>query len=386
MKVVVKNSFFGLLCLITSISAQANQQIASKTNAMIQQNIVAFMQKNHIPGAAVEIYINGVPHAYYYGYANVANKTEITPQTIFEVGSISKLFTSLLIAQQVNANHMKLDDSFTNYIPALADTNNNDLKNITLEELATHTSGLPFKAPPSVTTWPQLVTFCTNWKPTSTIGSQWTYSNMGVGLLGYSIEGQSHQTYDQLVRKNIAVPLEMTSLGVTVPKQLQHNYAKGYDINNQVVKPINMVLFPTAGAVKVSGQDMQKFLKAAIGLPGTPATIDSAMRLTQIPYVEVGAMKQGLAWEIREIDSQQMDSLLNPISVGSISATQLNQNQQKFDGNALIEKTGTTDGFRSYIAVIPDRHSGIVILTNRTSVDDQIVLTGRKILFNLCTQ
>lgn len=384
MSVNVKKIFLSLLSLTISMTANADQTISDKNSTMINQTIISFMQKNHIPGVAVEIYDNGVPKAYYYGYADVKNKIPVTQQTIFEIGSISKIFTSLLVAEEVNAHQMSLNSPFTDYLPDFAATSNSDLKNITLEELATHTSGLPFKAPSTITTRPELVQFCSEWKPAEKIGTQWIYSNMGIGLLGYSLEGLTHQNFNQLYRNNILKPLGMEQIALNVPKRLQQYYAKGYDKNGEVVQPINMVLFPTAGAMKVSGKDMQPFLKAAIGLPGTPVIINSAMRLTQTPYVEVPPMKQGLGWEIRDSDTQQVDSvLINPLGVGAIPAKQLKQNQQRYDGNALFEKTGTTDGFRAYIAVIPDRRSGIVILTNHFSADNQIVLTGRNILFNL---
>lgn len=375
-----------MFSLTISIAANADQGISDKNSALINQTILSFMNKNHIPGAAVEIYDNAVPHAYYYGYADVKNKIPVTQHTIFEIGSISKIFTSLLIAEEVNAHHMSLNSPFTQYLPDFAAGSNSDLNKITIEELATHTSGLPFNVPRSTTTRSALVQFCADWEPSAPIGSQWIYSNMGMGLLGYSLEGVTHQNFNQLYRANILKPLNMEQIALTVPKRLQQYYAKGYDMNGQVVKPINMVLFPTAGAMKVSGKDIQQFLKAAIGLPGTPIKINSAMRLTETPFVAASNMKQGLGWEIRDIHPQQIDSLLiNPLGVGAIPAKQLSANEQRYDANTLIEKTGTTDGFRAYIAVIPAQRSGIVILTNHFSADDQIVSTGRNILFNLAS-
>ena len=372
----------GLICLLISMTVKANQQITDNTTGMINQKILAYMQQYHIPGAAVEVYVNGIPHSYYFGYADKEHKIPVTQQTLFEVGSITKVFTNILIAEQVNTNKIKLNDPVIKYLPDFSATANKDFNNITIQELATHTAGLPQK-PAGINTRVELIQYCSIWKPSAPIGSQWRYSNMGIGILGYALEGLTHQNYNQLLIKNILQPLGMEPIGIIVPKQLETNYALGYDNKGDVVSPINMSLFSSAGAMKVSGQDMQLFLKAAIGLPGIPQVIMSAMRLTQTPYVATSKMKQGLAWEVRNINTHELGSLVNPLALGSIPAKQLSKNEQKFDGNALIEKTGSTDGFRAYIAVIPNRHSGIVILTNHRAIDTEIVKVGRGILLNL---
>lgn len=378
-----------IFCLLASLTANASEQTPDANAAMINQKMIAYMHQYHIPGAAVEIYIDGVPHSYYYGYANQARKIPVTANTIFEVGSITKVFTCLLLAEEINAGNMQLNDPVIKYLSHFSTSANNHLKEITLQELATHTAGFQLHAPKTIRTFPALMHYFSQWQPSAKMGSQYEYSNIGIGLLGYALEGLTHQSDNQLYIENILQPLGMQPIGLNVPKHLQINYAKGYD-NKGETPQINMPLFSSAGAMKASGDDMLLFLRAAIGLPGTPHSISQAMHLTQTPYVQTAKMLQGLAWEIREINPQNANILLNPqplIEVGpALPARQLSQNEQVFDGNALIEKTGSTDGFRAYIGVIPNRKSGVVILTNHRAVNNDIVQVGRSILLNLNTR
>ncbi len=389
MRLNVAKTLVILFCCLGIITASASEDISDANAAMINQKMTAYMKQHRIPGATVEVYIDGVPHSYYYGYADQGRKTPVTANTIFEVGSITKVFTCLLLAEEINAGNMQLNNPVTEYLSNFSSAANNNLKNISLQELATHTAGFQLHVPKTIKTMPPLMDYFSHWQPSAKIGSQYQYSNIGIGLLGYSLEGLTHQSDNQLYIKNILQPLGMEPIGLNVPKQLQINYATGYDDNGQT-SPINMPLFASAGAVKASGDDMLLFLKAAIGLPGTPQVISQAMHVTQIPYVQTKEMLQGLAWEIRVINPQNVNALLSPhplIEIGpALLAKQLSKTEQVFNGNDLIEKTGSTDGFRAYMGVSPNRKSGVVILTNRRAVNNDIIQVGRSILFNLNTR
>lgn len=385
MKIKHTIKLLGLTSLLLFNMANADPKSVDANTGLINQTVTAFMKKNNVPGMTVEIYLEGQPHSYQFGVADQVKKTPITDETIFEVGSFTKVFTCLLIAQQVGQGKMKLSDPIIEYLPHLLPANK-DLNTITLQNLATHTSGLPFKAPDIITSQSGLQQYFVDWKPSSPIGSQWAYSNMGIGLLGYALEANTGRNYNQLLREEILVPLGMDPIGISVAKGLQPYVAQGYDKDGKTASPIDMVLFQAAGAMRASGHDMLMFLNAAIGLPGTPDNILQAMHLTQTPYVATADSLQGLAWEIHPLTSKTLPTLLQPpveMNMGPISAMQLSANQQQFDGNALIDKTGATDGFRAYMAVIPNRKTGIVILMNRYVSNGEIVKLGRTILLKL---
>ena len=375
-----------LFCIVSFTAAQAKITTNSNTT-MITQTINAWMKKNNIPGVAVETYEKGVLHSYYFGYANRETKKPINSKTIFEIGSLTKLFTSLLFAIEIDANKANLTDSIANYLPEIITQSNSPLRKITLQNLATHTAALPFTLPDTIKTQADLDSFLSKWNPPYPIGKQWAYSNVGIGLLGNSLELITHENFNQLYRGRILQPLGMEPIGIIVPKRLLSNYAQGYNDQGTAVQrdQINL-LFPASGDMKVSAHDMLRFLKAAIGLPGVPVAIAHAMQITQISYVSTVNMNQGLGWSIYpEVENHKVELLDPPetMIMGPIPAKQFNKNEYKFDGNALIDKTGATDGFRSYIAVIPNKKSGIVILANRSASNGEIMRVGRKILFNV---
>src|SRR5581483_202499 len=130
-----------MICLIlVSSNLHSIQKSPTTSQATTKKDPIAtivskivkdFMREFNIPGAAVALYIHGTPYLFSFGYADQEHKIPVTESTLFEIGSISKLFTCLLIAQEILAGRMRLTDPITNYIPLLA--TNNKLQTCTLE-------------------------------------------------------------------------------------------------------------------------------------------------------------------------------------------------------------------------------------------------------------
>lgn len=367
-----------IFLLIVTVNIQAHQQ-PNYTDMLVNKTVTAWMNQNQIPGVAIELYENGQSHSYYFGYANREKKIPITSKTIFELGSLTKLFTTLLLAEEVNANKITLNDPVSKYLPKL--NSNRNFRNITLEKLSTYTSGLPFKTPENITTQSELQQFLTSWNPSSPIGSSWAYSNISIGLLGYALEEKTGKNIDELYRTQIFHPLHMESTSIYISKDMQPNYAQGYGDDGKAVSPSKIGLFPAAGDMKSSGKDMLQFLQVAITLADTPKTIVKAMHITQTAYVNIAQTKQGLSWVIYPLADHSKSKLLAPpknMDMGPIPAKQLDK--PTFEENSLIDKTGATEGFRSYIAVIPNKQLGVVILANRYVSNGEIIKVGREIL------
>jgi beta-lactamase class C len=367
---------FLLLLLVVSSTVYADN-----TEKVVNDVMNAYMEKNDVPGAAVIVYKDGKPSAYYFGYADRETKKPVTKDTIFELGSITKLMTTLLMAQEVDFAKIKLDESVNKYIPTLPAT----FSNITMRSLATHTSGLPFKPPADIKTRAEWEKYAAEWKPDHKVDADYIYSNLGIGLIGQALETVTHQNFNQLYRTKILAPLGMQPIALTVPQKLDVFYAKGYNVDGNAVPPETLGLFPAAGDMKASVEDMGKFLAASIGLPGTPESIFYPIRMTQTAYVAVGETDLGLAWQIHEIDSKHIKSLLKAsnelgLDIEKVSGVYA---EPKFDGNQLIDKSGTTSGFKTYIAVIPSKKTGVVVLTNRRTNGNQVVAAGREILFKV---
>lgn len=368
----------------TLISMSVNAETISPkpeidpTTVWVEQAISQFAEKNKIPGVAVELYVDGKLYEHYTGYANRETKDPVIKKTIFEIGSLSKVMTSVLLAQEVDWAKMALTDPVTKYVKDLPESFNK----IKLQELATYTSGLPLNLPASVKTPEEIKQYFTSLTDDVEPGEQWIYSNVGVGLLGSALESSTERNFDDLYRRHILNPLGMV-IGVTVPSSLTKYYAQGYSANGESAAHIDSGLFPAAGAVKASASDMQKFLSAAIGLPGTPPRVFYPMRLTQSVFVKMNGDYQGLGWQIHKLESRDISGLLNVSNARDLGPIDVQEiyTRPVYNGDALIDKTGATKGFRAYIAVIPNKKSGIVILVNKDVPNSAIVKTAREILF-----
>lgn len=350
---------------------------------LVKGDIDNFMQTNRLPGVAVDLIVRGVPHAYYFGYANLSTQAKVSDSTLFEIGSVTKLFTSLLLAEDVKSGRINLSSSVSRYLTDLS-SYNPSVNNITWEQLATHTSGFPFDVPPSIKSRESLARYMRWWRFPSHNGSTWIYSNVGIGLLGDCLEEFHNESYDQLYRQSILGPLGMAPVGIEMPAQYNEFYAQGYRADGLPANRVNMPALEAAGSMKASPEDMMKFLRAAIGVPGTPAFIQSAMHLTQTPFVRLPSFYQGLAWQIYPLDQRAINYLMHPSAtshVGPIPAKQLFFLARQYNGDNFMDKTGTTAGFRAYIGVLPNQQTGIVILTNRRVSDAGLLRAGRDIVF-----
>lgn len=370
------------LFFISFCAQAATETIPDANLLLLKKTITVFVNENKIPGIAAQVFVNGKPYTYYSGYADNANKQPVSNKTIFEVGSLSKIFTSLLLSQEIDFAKMNFNDSVRKYLPELPETFNK----ITLQELATHTSGLPFNVPGSVKSQLELTHYLSKWAPVYAPGKQWTYSNFGMGLLGYALEGATLRSFDDLYWRHVTMPLGMETRGTLLSeKQFKQNYAQGYDQNNHPVSHIEEGLFPAAYGIKVSVEDSRHFLSAAIGLTGTPERIFYPMRMTQAAFVKLSDRQQGLAWQIHEIKSNTINTLLHEPDDAHLGPYPVIETYERalFNGDALIDKAGSTAGFRAYVAVIPNKKSGIIILVNKSVPNSTIVNTGRAILFKL---
>lgn len=369
---------YGLL--LFSMNLYATVRSENTESALVKSTVKQWMKANDVPGVAVQVYTRGIPHAYFFGVESRKTQKHINEHTIFEVGSWTKLFTCLLLAEEINTGKMKLSDSAKKYVHYLGDAFNQ----VTLLNLGTHTSGLPFTLPENIKTASAMFSYFYHWKPSSTIGTQWTYSNLGIGLLGNVTQSTTHTEIGKLYVKKLLNPLNMEAIGIEVPKKMQRHYAQGYDAKGQPVPHSSLGLFPAAGSMKMSARDAGLFLGATLQMPGTSSEIMQAMKTTQTAYVRVNGREQGLGWDIYSLNkASNLLDVPNEMSFGPMPAIQIPSSEQIFDGGKLMDKTGATEGFRSYVVVIPDKKSGIAILTNRYVSNGEIMRVGRKILMAL---
>lgn len=376
-----------LFCFAVITSAWAE---VDANKAKLDQATTMFMQQYGIPGVAIAVYEQGAAHTYTYGVTNKTTQKPVTTDTLFEVGSITKLLTTLLIAEGagplVPQQESKtvpalfnLGNTVPRYLPAYSQ--NPAFSQVTLLELATYSAGLPFNLPNDITTNGQILTYLNKWVPPYPAGSQWQYSNMSIGALGAVLQSQYHQPIAMVYQKMIFHPLRMNSSGLLLSAQEKTKLAQGYSEVGEPVAPISHMLFPSAGALKTTIADMSHFLVAAVDGSNSNFDIKRGMEIAQTPRAILpDGVMQGMAWQLTSLTDPQLMQAPQNMNFGPLPLTWLAKDKQRFDPNWLIDKTGATDGFRAYIAVIPAQQKGIVILMNRYVDNGVIVNFGRQVL------
>lgn len=345
--------FFLLLALLVSLQSLRATEPTQASEVIVKREIELFMQEHSIPGVAVALVFNGKSYLYQFGYADLSSRQPVTANTIFELASLTKVFTSTALALEILRNNMNLNDSVTKYIPQLQSTKN-PISQVSLVDLATHTSSLPRVPPqkPQKYTEATLISFLNSWKPTYPIGTKFVYSNLGFGLIGLAISNVEQTNYENMIEKLITKPLQMGSTFVQVPEYLFSYYAQGYDIQGRIAPQYELNAWPGGGSLRSSSSDMLKFLEANLGLDG-PIELIKAMELAQAGYFTVKKnFVMGLGW-------QRLTS----------------------DGLLIIDKNGGVPGFSTYIGLLPQQKIGIVILTNKAKT--HVTRKGRQILKRL---
>ena len=215
-------------------------------------------------------------------YGNLANGDPRTldGDTIFEIGSVTKVFTSLLLADMVNRKEVALDDPAAKYLPENVRMPERSGKSITLLDLSTHSSGLPPlpsnlkpkdpRNPYADYSVDDLYQFLSGYTLPRDPGSEFEYSNLGAGLLGHLLARRAGTDYESLIRTRITQPLGMPDTGITLSSSMKQRMATGH---NAMLAPVANWDLPTlagAGALRSSANDMLTFLEAFLGYKESP--------------------------------------------------------------------------------------------------------------------
>lgn len=317
-----------------------------------QRSIRARVDRGDNVGIVVGI-VN--PHGEtYYAYGATVYGGDQTPDehTVFEIGSITKVFTSILLADMVNRGEVSLEDPIERYLPNSIEAPTRGGESITLEHLATHTSGLPrmannmrpadFRNPYADYSVEQLYEFLDGYPLYRDIGAQYDYSNIGAGLLGHVLALKAGKTYEELVIERLVDVLDMQDTRIVLTPSMQDRLASGH-VDTTVVSNWDVPTLAGAGALRSTARDMLVFLSANMGL--VESDLLSAMRTTHEVRHEAGSsiIQIGLGWHIRVRE-----------------------------GHNIIWHNGGTGGYRSFAGFVRETQTGVVVLTNSVSGADDI--------------
>jgi len=235
--------------------------------------------------------------------------------SVFEIGSITKVFTAILLAEMADRGEVKLDDPVAKHLRAGVRVPERNGKVITLIDLSTQSSGLP-RLPDNMKpanpmnpyadyTVEQMFEFLGRYQLTRDIGAEFEYSNLGVGLLGQALAMRAGKTYEALVKERILDPLHMDHTAVTLTPWMQEHLAKGYSAGGMVMPNWDLPALAGAGALRSTINDMLKFARANLDTSG--ARLPRLMQQTHVVRRSVGKdMSIGMNWIIRSTNGRDV--------------------------------------------------------------------------------
>ena len=214
-----------------------------------------------------------------YGTMGIDDRRPVNGDTVFDVGSITKVFTALLLSDMVQRGEVALDDAAQKYVPAGVYVPARGGKQMTLVDLATHTAGLPPRPTNLNPKDPEqsrsgystdlLYQFLASYVLTTDIGTHYQYSSVGYGLLGDVLSRIAGMPYAELTRQRIMQPLGMEDTRMTPTSAMQARTPIGYDSHRMPVEHEKFQVLASAGALRSTANDLLTFLEAILGYRNT---------------------------------------------------------------------------------------------------------------------
>jgi serine-type D-Ala-D-Ala carboxypeptidase/endopeptidase len=351
---------FSLICTLgcgAPKEAQNYQQAAA-------QGVKSYLAAHPYAAVTVGIIDDQGVHVYGFGWLNPGDKhSPPNGKTIYQIGSITKVFTTTMLAEQVVLDKMNLDNPVQNYLPASLILPKEKDREILLTDLATHYSGLPrmpqlfglfmigsgsAENPYSLLTGEQLARMLQNVWLSSAIGSQYEYSNLGMGILAQAlVHSTNSRDYMELVRHRITKPLNLPDTSLVLSEEQISRLAPAQLVGGQRTVPWHFASLEGCGALYSTADDLLSFAAANLGLSDTP--LAKAMQLARQPQSgrtwSQGSM--GLGWHLQNVSQNRVP---------------------------LAWHNGMTGGYASMLMLAPDKELAVVVLSNvAASVDEPAV-------------
>jgi len=348
----------GIKPTVKEKKALTDNKLITKLDSTVDQAISAYIQTYGNVGVSAGIFYNG--ESYYYNYGERKKGSEKLPDqhTLYDIGSVTKTFTTTLLALAVDQGKVTLETPIIKFLPDSV-AENTDLKEITFKDLANHTSGLPMEPGNlayTITDVDQpfgnygikdMFSFLKHFKQTRQPGAKFGYSNFGSGLLGVLLETIYQQSYPDLVRQYITAPLQMNETVCTIDTVKFKNLAQGYGTGSEPVPFFNLIALRSAGVIKSSAFDLLTYAKTQL-FTSNPI-LSKGVKLTQRTTFDDGSNMIGLGW------------------------LHLSENQN------LLQHSGSTYGYRSFICVDLSKQIALVILTNNNT-PERVAAIGENLI------
>jgi serine-type D-Ala-D-Ala carboxypeptidase/endopeptidase len=334
--------------LVTAVLACCAQTYADSVvdPAKVDALVRPLVEGGWVAGAAIGLINERGTQVVGYGRVSDASDSRPDAQTLFEIGSVSKVFTGLLLADMAERGLVKLDEPVEDLLGGSMSVPKGK-RAITLVDLATHSSGLP-RLPSNLDprdpmnpyadyTVDQLAKFLAGYKLAREPGVRSEYSNLGMGLLGHALAHKAGVSYEELLRERICKPLAMYDTRIVLDEKRAARLAKGHDPDGGLQGPWDLPTLAGAGAIRSTVADMLKFLGANLEFGKSPLAAAISASKTVRFKSPGGGDDVGLAWQIRRIDG-------------------------------VVWHNGQTGGYHSIVAFWPAKRAGVVVLCNTASM------------------
>ena len=320
----------------------------------VRDHVTRRVDQGYCVGLVVGVLDEQGPSYFSRGRFSVNGGRPVAEDTLFEIGSITKAFTAILLADMAERGQVDLNDPVQKLLPASARVPARGESQITLRDLATHRSGLPrlpdnlepkdSENPYADYDEEHLLQFLSGHELSRDIGKQYEYSNLGAGLLGHALARSARTTYERLIIDRVCDPLGMSDTRILLSDEQKSRLAQGH-AGTKPVKNWDLDALAGAGALRSTAQDMLRFLSGNLGLAETP--IAKALQATHRDRFETGQpdLYVALGWHV----------------------------WTKF-GTTILWHNGGTGGYRSFCGFCPEKKLGVVVLTNSFEDIDDIGL------------
>lgn len=303
-------------------------------------------------GASVAVFYNGKNYYYNYGETVKDNQQLPNQKTLYQIGSITKTFTATLLAKAVVDKKVGLQDTITKYLPDSV-AENPDLRNITLQQLSNHSSGLP-RLPTNF--WlignndlqpyenyddNALFGFLKQFKAIRKLGESYEYSNLAVGLLGVILERIYNKSYEQLLLESIVKPLSLTYTKIALNYNDKTMLSQGYNKKGEAVPAWNFKSLAACGAIISCSEDLLQYGKQQLNEFRNP--LSKYIKLTHQPTFNNKVQKVGLGWHF----------FIN-------------------DADEVLSHTGATNGYQTVLCINKNKSIVVTVLTNNATNGDAL--------------
>ena len=301
------------------------------------------------------------------GYGRLRRDAQDPPDggTVFEIGSITKVFTGLLLADLAEQGLVGLDDPLASYLPAGVRVPTVEGRQLTLGDLASHAGGLPRDPKGTLRRWlgdrhnpnaglsvEELYAGLGRTRLRRRPGERVKYSNLGAGLLGDALARAAGQPYQELVRERICLPLGMRDTDIAPTGEQIARLATGYTRRRRPAPPLEIPALVGAGALRSTAIDMLCLLEANLDPAHSP--LAAQIERTQLPRLPAARrVGVGLGWLIAH----------PPRGAGP-----------------LLWHNGGTSGFRSFVGIARKSGTAVVALSNTARSVDRLGLRILKAL------